>query len=1008
MEPPSAEPEFVGAGRHAVVAGLVEAFDRVRAGGQAQWIRLEAPSGWGKTRVLREFYRSLATERQASPAYWPPDILGSADDPAHDVGTRRKRLVPDVVHTPGSLPGYLWWGIACSRRGGVASVALRQDLGQVQAHADYLEDAWREVAGRKGRVASGLKDAGLVAADEAAMEVAGTAVESVLGAAIPGLGLVRWLGERGIAGVRAAVERRDRLASSDRVTASDLVADTAAMLTRLAVPDLPVVVAVEDLHDADAGLADLLATLVRGPASALVVSTSWPGQTADNEHVRRALGEVEERTVLLDHRTTTAPDPFGPAASLAVLGADALLSILRHYYPQVDVTTAAAVVDRYPNPLTLELFCQLPRVRRRGRSGALRLDPDVVASAPTEVRGLYTELWNGLPEAVREALSFAALGIPAELDPEAAAEWNTDLVLAALTDMDWPSIAEVEQALRHRSDAYSWARSVSAMLQTFNETDQRDVAAADDSFLFDEDRIEVRTAIGAVLGRYMADATLDASERVHIADLAVVLHAEGFLTDVDVLADALRPALESAFDDQRDLPRVIRHASCVIEARPSADRLARAHLLRGHAHLLAGRLHEALADADAAVHAPGAPALFGLEVHNLRARALTGLRHDDEAIDAYQVLVHQFETHRGAEHPDTVAARTALAVALGRAGRHDDALDQARRAEDVADRTLGPDDEITLATRNTLVTLLTESGRFADASDALADLEQDCTQALGPDHPRTLTVRRNAASLAFSRGAQAVAATLLRDAVTDHHRVLGPDHPDTFAAERLLGTVLASSDDEQDAQEGVDLLTSLHDREVRVLGWDHPDVQTTRRLVADLALGSGDIELAIRILERHVDDCARVFGPDARVIHDARTQLARALAMAGRPAEAIEHLDAAITGHLATLDEHTEPVFVARQLLGRTLADTGQHDRATTELHRALEIARARWGATDLRTFDARDDLARLAHHTGRTDEALTEWKRLATDTAAALGPDHELTHYFQDVVAEIHGDGDR
>src|SRR5690606_25918066 len=120
-------------------------------------------------------------------------------------------------------------------RGGSATASLRHDLAQVEAHAAFLEDVWREVAPSQGRWRSGLRDAGLAAADEAAMEVAGTAVESVLGAAIPGLGLVRWLGERGVAGVRAAAQRRERLASTVRIEASDLVAETAAMLGRLAV-----------------------------------------------------------------------------------------------------------------------------------------------------------------------------------------------------------------------------------------------------------------------------------------------------------------------------------------------------------------------------------------------------------------------------------------------------------------------------------------------------------------------------------------------------------------------------------------------------------------------------------------------------------------------------------------------------------------------------------------------------------------------------------------------------
>ncbi len=997
------EPAFVGEGRSAVVTGLLEAYDRIRAGEPAQWIALEAPSGWGKTRLLRELYRRLAAHRQPEPHYWPGDLFGA--DVPEEVGARRKRLVPEVEHTPGSLPAFMWWGIACSLRGGVSSASLRHDLAQLQAHADYLEDAWRQVAPARGRWRSGLKDLGIAAADEAAMEAAGTAVEAVVGAAIPGLGLVRWLGERGVAGVRAAAERRERLDSSERIAASDLVAETAAMVDRLAVPELPVVIVVEDLHDADAGLADLLGSLVSGTASVLVISTSWPGRTEDNEHVRRALTAAGDRVVRLDHRSERAPEPFGPDASLAALDPAALEAIVRSHYPQVEQRTAALIAGRYPNPLALELFCQLPRVRRRGRSGELRLDAATIAEAPAEIRGLYAELWRELPETVREALSLATLGIPALLDATAGAgEWNTDLLLAALRELDWPSLPEITEALHTGSDAYSWARSVSTMLRTFTERDQREIAAEDDTFLFDEDRTEVRTAIGAALGAFLTEHVtgLEVTERHHLADLAAVLHAEGFLRDPDVLADAIRPAAELSWDDQRDLPRYLRLLTRAIEAGPSLDRLARAHLLRGHAFQLSGRLAEALADAEAAAHAPEAPELFDLEVLNLRAQVLTGLYRTDDAVRAHQKLATRMEQVCGAAHPDTLATHATLAGALSQAGRGEEAVELIRRTVAVGTQHLTGDDGVLLGMRGTLAALLGDHGHTEEALSLLTALEADCVRALGPEHPRTLTVRRNRAAGLHMAGQHVAAVELQRALLVIHHQALGPDHPSTFLLRRQLGSALAEG---SDPQEAVDVLTALHAREVEVLGWDHPDVQSTRRLVAEIALRTGDAATAVRLLERHVRDCERIFGADSLPLRTAQAKLAAALTHTDRAAEATPLLEDVVRALHTLTEPGSEQMFHARQLLGRLRTDTDL-GAAEEHLRACAQIAIARWGAADPRTIDARDDVARVLRASGRPAEALHEWEQIAGDLTGH-GVDPEITGYLEQTLAEVRAELD-
>ena len=202
------EPAFVGPSRIALVDGLAELVRRISTEPVPRWVSLEAPSGWGKTRVARELYARLAAD-QGSPAYWPTSILASADDTVEDVSARRKRLNPDVVHAPGSLPSFAWWGISCTSRHGIPSVALAQDIAVFESHAAYLEDAWRRLP-RSARFAADARGFLAAAVDEVSMEAGGRAIEAAIGTAVPGLGLARWVAEWGWGKRRDRQERRDR------------------------------------------------------------------------------------------------------------------------------------------------------------------------------------------------------------------------------------------------------------------------------------------------------------------------------------------------------------------------------------------------------------------------------------------------------------------------------------------------------------------------------------------------------------------------------------------------------------------------------------------------------------------------------------------------------------------------------------------------------------------------------------------------------------------------------
>ena len=109
---------FVGEQRRELVDELVAAFEDVSETGVPRWFSLEAPSGWGKSRIAQEFYSRLATDIQDDGRFWPSSILGGVD--LTTVEQRRKRVYPEtIVPEKGSTPAWFWWGFGCDNRYGL-------------------------------------------------------------------------------------------------------------------------------------------------------------------------------------------------------------------------------------------------------------------------------------------------------------------------------------------------------------------------------------------------------------------------------------------------------------------------------------------------------------------------------------------------------------------------------------------------------------------------------------------------------------------------------------------------------------------------------------------------------------------------------------------------------------------------------------------------------------------------------------------------------------------------
>ena len=114
------------------------------------------------------------------------------------------------------------------------------------------------------------------------------------------------------------------------------------------------------------------------------------------------------------------------------------------------------------------------------------------------------------------------------------------------------------------------------------------------------------------------------------------------------------------------------------------------------------------------------------------------------ARDLFQLIADAYseDDAYGAEHPDTLIARTRLARWTGEAGDAAGARDQLAALLPILERILGPEHQDALTARRDVASWTGEAGDPAGARDQFAALLPVFEQVLGLEHPDTLATRQ--------------------------------------------------------------------------------------------------------------------------------------------------------------------------------------------------------------------------------------------------------------------------
>lgn len=368
---------FVGRQREGAVSRLVQDWDRVRRGAGPSVVFLSAPLGWGKTRIIQEFYTRLAANE--GNGYWPPRIVVTSDHTdVSRLTLERKRLQPGPFPVAGDPP-YIWLSVHSDpSEFGRPEEAYRTLVEQLQPHLGRIL--------RKRRLTS----------------AAATAIRRSLLAFVPIPADIDTYLDVGDAVKDLIVEFRGGR-NSARIVGADRTAEQAAQFWKLlstiwgkdGQEGPPIVLAIEDAHYVSTVSVELLRTLLASKLPLLVIASGWP--------VRK---DSDSRTAPFAEFVHSHPSRLRIEALDRLTSSD-LQSVIRTWHPGTDESVVRILAERTGgNPYALRLA--LIRLKA-SRGQALVVNDDRLRRMPFDIHTQFEHLLWSMPDGARLSLAAAAI-----------------------------------------------------------------------------------------------------------------------------------------------------------------------------------------------------------------------------------------------------------------------------------------------------------------------------------------------------------------------------------------------------------------------------------------------------------------------------------------------------------------------------------------------------------------------------------------------------------------------
>ena len=372
----------VGESRARTLARLLEHWQRVVHGDGPRFVHLQAPMGWGKTRIVQEFYRAIA-EAQHEPSYWPASILDDTVEvttPAQ-LGDRRKRIMPGPFRVErGAHPEFLWLGVHAEAADALRPAEIYRDIvEQLRQHLVVLLRRRTLTQAAKKMIRRSLS---------AFLPIIPADLEDVLDAGEILRDFVKdVVGDGGVGRRIYEPDAQEQAARLFKLMATVWGEDGDKAP--------PLVLVIEDCHFMSAASVELVRSILASRFPVLLIATGWPPSSPARPAERAFAAFLDQ-----------APGAVF-VERLDALSVDEMLRLVDSRHPGTSQRVLRAVVDRCGgNPYALLIML----VRARAVPGRpVPLSVDEAHARPFGLDALFVELFWDLDDETRRQLAAASL-----------------------------------------------------------------------------------------------------------------------------------------------------------------------------------------------------------------------------------------------------------------------------------------------------------------------------------------------------------------------------------------------------------------------------------------------------------------------------------------------------------------------------------------------------------------------------------------------------------------------